>query len=134
MFAKIALYFSCAYIAFVSGAGFLFGQAFAGQFSFGATLAGVSGIASGILAILARELIRKKTLLTLVACVACLVGVLLDVRDYYVKDHSEGNYYAWFMIGPYLFGLLMLILGEILRWGYPPGPPPLPNDQSFSSE
>lgn len=116
---KIALQFGCAYIIFVSGAGFLFGQAFFGQFTLGATMAGMAGLAGGILAFLARERIIKRAPFTLAVCVVCLVGVLLDVRHHYANHHSENNRYAWDMIGPYLFAVLALILGEIFRWGYP---------------
>lgn len=134
---KISIYFCCAYLLFLSGAGFLFGQAFVGKFSIGATLAGTAGLVAGSLGVLAREWLRKRTPLTTLSCLVCLVGVGLDVQDYYANYNIEGNYYPWVSNGLYLLALSVLILGEVFRWRYPQKqsvPPPLPNGNALSDE
>jgi hypothetical protein len=91
------------YVIFVAASGFLFGQIFTGFFSLPATLAGVCGIA-------AASLSKSPHRRTLVGglCAASLVGVALDALHYYTQLAIPGNYYAWFLIGPYCLCLVFI--------------------------
>lgn len=98
---------SRAVVAFVAAAGFLFGQLFSGTFTLGASLAGFMGIAACALSLLS----EGKPLLSgflLVCCAASVAGVGLDVWRYYTELDSPGNYYAWFLVGPYLVALAVI--------------------------
>ena len=103
------------YSAFVGASGFLFGQLFFGDFSIASTLAGVSGVLAGVISWPGFKMPRHPWLVPL-CCSAGLIGVALDAYGYYSKDHVPGNYYAWFLIGPFVICLL-LIGYEALRRG-----------------
>jgi hypothetical protein len=102
---KTLLSITRAYVVFVGASGFLFGQLFFGQFSLAATLAGLSGVISGILG---RRITTRARLLTSLVCAAGLAGVAMDAFHYYSELHIPGNYYAWFLIGPFAAGLVFI--------------------------
>lgn len=88
-------------MAFQASAGFLFGQLFAGHFSVAATLTGVAGLASSLGAFMLAATpgqsipwVRWSALLT-------LVGIALDIADYYMHLAIPGNYYPWFLVAPF---------------------------------
>jgi rifampin ADP-ribosylating transferase len=93
---------------FVGASGFLFGQLFFGQFSIAATIAGVGGVLAGALGGTRQG--RRLTLEWFVfsCCVAGVVGVAFDAYDYYKHLNIPGNYYAWFMIGPFVVSLAVI--------------------------
>ena len=101
------------YVIFVAAFGFIFGQMFFNNFAWGASLAGVFGIISGIFGgkFAYKTLLRSKTIIA--CCILSLGGVSLDAYNYYANLDSPGNYYAWFMIGPFCFALLLIIWGII---------------------
>ena len=103
------LIFARGYVIFVAISGFIFGQLFFGNFAIGATLAGIFGLLSGILSgkYALKTRLRSKTIITF--CLISMVGVGLDAYNYYAHLNSSGNYYAWFMIGPYLAFLIIII-------------------------
>lgn len=92
---------------FVGASGFLFGQLYFGTFSLAATIAGVSGVLAGALSWLADRNARLKRVV-FVCCAAGLLGVAMDAYHYYTELHRPGNYYAWFLIGPYIATLLLI--------------------------
>ncbi len=96
------------YVIFVAATGFLFGQVFAGHFSVAATLAGVAGLWAGVRGLGAKANGAKASPPTLWICLAAVAGVAMDAVEYYTKLNIPGNYYAWFMIGPFC-GCLILI-------------------------
>lgn len=106
------LVFLRGYVIFVAASGFIFGQMFFNNFAWGATLAGVFGIISGILGgkFVHNSLLRSKTIIA--CCILSLCGVALDANNYYANLNSSGNYYAWFMIAPFCL-ILMLIIWNI---------------------
>jgi hypothetical protein len=92
---------SCGYSLFVALSGFLFGQLFFGQFTFAATLAGVAGATSAVIGFkLSSHSNTLKVPVTVCACGA-VVGVAMDAIHYYRDFAIPGNYYGWFMIGPF---------------------------------
>ncbi len=104
---------------FVAAAGFLFGQLFFNTFDWPATIAGVSGLLAGALSGRVGAEVRRLAPLIVILCLAGLVGVALDARDYYAHYDIPGNYYAWFMIGPYCCCLVVIALTVLL--GRSPG-------------
>jgi hypothetical protein len=97
---KVVVFVCSGYVIFVSGAGFLFGQLFFGTFEIDASLAGFCGIIGGVLAIVSRDK-NKMNRIAVLCCITSLIGVLIDVYEYYYTDHVEGSYYAWFLVGPW---------------------------------
>jgi len=97
------------YVIFVAVSGFIFGQLFFNNFAWGATLAGVFGIISGVFSgkFTQKTLLRSKTIIA--CCTLSLCGVSLDAYNYYANLNSSGNYYAWFMIAPFCLALLLII-------------------------
>jgi hypothetical protein len=96
------------YAIFVGAFGFLFGQLFNGYFSIAATGAGIAGILAGTFGGLrtARNVTIERTIIF--SCIAGFIGVAADAYNYYTKLDIPGNYYAWFLIGPFLGSLLFI--------------------------
>jgi ABC-type Co2+ transport system permease subunit len=42
------------------------------------------------------------------ACVAGLVGAAMHVYEYYSSSQLSGNYYAWFLTGPFIVALIII--------------------------
>ena len=97
------------YVIFVAASGFIFGQLFFGNFELGATLAGIFGLLGGALSGQFSRKTSLRSLIVIVFCFISLCGVALDVYNYYANSHVPGNYYAWFMIGPYLAFMILII-------------------------
>lgn len=102
------------YVIFAAASGFIFGQMFFNHFAWGASIAGLFGIISGFLGgkFAHKTLLRSKTIIT--CCLLSLSGVALDAYNYYANLDIPGNYYAWPMIAPYCF-ILMLIIWHIIH-------------------
>ena len=102
------------YVIFMGASGFLFGQLFFGTFSFAASLAGVSGISAGVLSwrSIERQGVRPFVVLS---CIAGVVGVALDALHYYSHLDAPGNYYAWFLNGPFVVALLLIRHSALAR-------------------
>jgi hypothetical protein len=98
------------YAMFVAASGFLFGQLFFNTFDWPATIAGLSGLLAGALSGRAAAEVRRLAPLVVILCLAGLVGVALDAHDYYAHYDIAGNYYAWFMIGPFCCCLVVIAL------------------------
>ena len=98
------------YVIFVAAFGFVFGQIFFNNFAWGATLAGVFGIVSGLFSskFAHKTLLRAKIIIA--CCLSSLCGVSLDAYNYYANLKSPSNYYAWFIIAPFCFALVLIIL------------------------
>lgn len=97
------------YVIFVAAFGFILGQLFFNNFAWGATLAGVFGLISGAFSGRFSHKTRLRSGIIISCCVISLVGVSLDAYNYYSNLNSSGNYYAWFMIAPFCFALLVII-------------------------
>jgi hypothetical protein len=105
--ASVMLRVLCALlVAFVAGAGFLFGQLFTGTFSWGGTLAGAGGLAVALLAWFTR--ITFVSRLVVVTAATALAGASLHAYEYYSRPHVSGNYYAWFLTAPFMLGVVVL--------------------------
>jgi hypothetical protein len=96
------------YVIFVAASGFLFGQLYFAIFEWPATIAGVFGLLSGGLSGKLAENSRPLSYAVIAFCLASLVGVVFDAYHYYTYLDIPGNYYAWIMIGPYCFCLLVI--------------------------
>lgn len=103
----ILLHVARGYVVFFGAAGFLFGQVFCGNYSIPATLAGVAGVLTGLISWLPSRSLVVRAIVTLCG-VAGVVGVTMDALHYYTTLHSPGNYYAWFLIGPFTAFLLLI--------------------------
>jgi hypothetical protein len=97
------------YVIFVAASGFLFGQMFFGRFDWPSTIAGIVGVLSGASSgrFIGSSRLRSNTVILL--CLASIAGVGFDAHQYYEKYDIPGNYYAWFLFGPYCLFLLVLI-------------------------
>ncbi|OGB22399.1 MAG: hypothetical protein A3I66_14360 [Burkholderiales bacterium RIFCSPLOWO2_02_FULL_57_36] len=102
---KFLLNVARVYVIFFGASGFLFGQLFFGQFSWAAMLAGVSGVAAGLLG---QRITAAARFLTIAVCATGIAGVAMDAFHYYSELHSPGNYYAWFFIGPFAAALIFI--------------------------
>jgi hypothetical protein len=93
------------YLVLVGASGFLFGQLFFGHFSWTATLAGVSGVASGILG---QRAATTAALITALVCAAGILGVAADAFHYYSELQIPGNDYASVLVGIFAAGLVLI--------------------------
>lgn len=93
------------FIAFQAGVGFLFGQFFAGHFSVAATLAGGTGLACSVGAVVLAARPVASASWVRWAALAAVLGVALDIAEYYVFSAIPGNYYPWFLVVPYVLCL-----------------------------
>lgn len=98
---------------FVGAAGFLFGQVFAGEFGVAGTLAGVGGVAAGILASFTWR--ASTRIMAIAACAIGLLGAGLHAYDYYSVPQLPGNYYAWFLTAPFAIALLFIAIHAARR-------------------
>ena len=102
---------------FVGAAGFLFGQVFSGVFSVAGMLGGLGGVAAGILAGLPSHRVPRPAVLA--ACIAGLLGAAMHVYDYYSRSHVPGNYYAWFLTGPFVVALIIIAFQAAKKPAHP---------------
>ena len=96
------------YVIFVAAAGFLFGQLYFAIFEWPATIAGVFGLLSGGLSGKFVTNSRARSFAVILFCFTSVVGVAFDAYNYYAHLNIPGNYYAWFMIGPFCLCLLVI--------------------------
>jgi hypothetical protein len=94
------------YVAGFIGAVFLLGQAFAGEFSLGGTLAGIGGIVAAALAYRTTPAIFRTLLLA--GCAVGVLGVALDAWEYFSVPQFPGGYYAWFITAPFVLALVYI--------------------------
>jgi hypothetical protein len=106
------------FVIFLGAAGFLFGQVFTGEFSFGGTLAGVGGVVAGALGSNSSRPVAKYTVIG--ACAIGLVGAGLHAYEYYSVPHVPGNYYAWFLTVPFAIALMVIAFQAARRGAYSP--------------
>lgn len=90
------------FIAFQAGVGFLFGQLFAGHFSIAATITGIAGLACAIGAFSLSASPNKSVPWVRWAALFALLGVALDIFEYYMYLAIPGNYYPWFLVAPFV--------------------------------
>jgi hypothetical protein len=102
---RMTLVFARVYAVLVGAVGFLFGQIFTGDFSLAALLAGVSGVASGLLGVPNTRVERGSAA---VLCVVGMVGVAMDAFRYYRDLQIPGSYYPWLLIGPFALALFFI--------------------------
>lgn len=105
---KIALSIIRGYVLFV-GFSFLFGQLFFGDFEWSASVAGLCGFLAAVFAGGFATRTRVARIITIGLCIVALVAVGFDAYRYYAHHDIPGNYYAWFMIGPYCACLALLV-------------------------
>lgn len=94
------------YVAGFFGVVFLFGQAFAGEFSLGGTFAAVGGIVAAALAYRTSPAVLRSLLLA--GCAVGVLGAVLHAWEYYSVPHVPGNYYAWFITAPFALSLVYI--------------------------
>jgi hypothetical protein len=94
-------------VLFVAAAGFLFGQLFNGHFSVVATAAGLGGLGAGILGLFTNSSAIRKIVVG--SATVGVLGALFHVYDYYSSSSLQGSYYPWFLTGPYLICLLIVV-------------------------
>jgi hypothetical protein len=97
-----------ALILFV-GFSFLFGQLFVGNFDIPATMTGIFGLAFAVVAGENNYESGKNRATIITVGSVCFIGVMFDVLSYYMSNPSPGNYYAWFLIGPYIIAVFFLM-------------------------
>ena len=99
-----------AVIIFVAGSGFLFGQLFFGRFEILDTIVGLSGVLAALLSFVGGT--ERKIIFYLTAGFASLslLATAVHAFEYYASSSpNTGSYYPWFMTGPYLAALCVLI-------------------------
>jgi hypothetical protein len=105
---KIALPLIRGYVLFV-GLSFLGGQLFFGYFEWSASVGGLCAVLAAVFTGGFATRTRLARIITIGLCVVALVAVGFNAYQYYAHYNTPGNYYAWFMIGPYCAGLALLI-------------------------
>lgn len=90
------------------GALCFFGQLFVGKFLPTATLMGLSGFVAGAAGIGLGGGSQRCRRWALWGGSAGVAAVGLDVANYYIYLAIPGNYYAWFMFGPYAAALAFI--------------------------
>jgi hypothetical protein len=103
----ILLHLARGYVSCIGVFGFLLGEFFSGDFSLGATAAGVGGILSGALSWLSDDS-RPMRILIVLSCAAAAAGVALNVYEFYEGPTLPGDYYAWFLMLPFVAALLAI--------------------------
>lgn len=102
------------FIALQAVVGFLFGQLFAGHLSVAASLTGCAGLVSALIAFKLASSERWTAGWARWTPLLALLGVALDVADYYLHLNIPGNYYPWFLVGPFV-GALVLVAATAWR-------------------
>ncbi len=98
---SIALKVAALFTGFVAFSGFIFGQAFAGSFSWVASWVGVCGLATAVGAFkLAAGPGQAPAWIIWVSALA-LLGLGADVINYYGRLIRPGSYYAWELMVPF---------------------------------
>lgn len=109
-------------VLFVALFGFLFGQLFAGHFTPGAGLAGIFGLFSALVGTTRLQASPRWARAVALFCLLALVGVALDIWNYYQHLAIAGSYYAWILIAPFGAGLLLILFQALaLTRSRPPG-------------
>lgn len=103
------------YVIFLSCPGFLFGQLFFGNFEWHATIAGTFGLLAGSLASKKCLTNRTQALFVISFCALGVVGVGLNAFHYYKYLNSSGNHYAWFLIGPHVACLAVILCYMLIK-------------------
>ena len=92
----------------MAGSGYLFGQLFVGMFDWAATISGFAAILASALGGKFGGASKPKAIFVIALCGASITGVGFDAYDYYKNLHMPGNYFGWFLKGPYVAGLLII--------------------------
>lgn len=95
-----------AFLAFI----FLFGQAFVGNFEWFSTAAGIGGFAVAGLTGWPSRIGPLFNRIGIAGGALALIGVSFDIYDYYGFEQYPGNYYAWFIVLPFVCGIVYLML------------------------
>jgi hypothetical protein len=85
----------------------LFGQVFVGDFSIGATLAGVGAVSAGALSWGPRPT-AVRLLIVGTCCVTSLVGTAIEAITYYREMNIPGNNFGWPMRGPFVAAVMLI--------------------------
>jgi len=95
-------------VIFCAASGYLFGQLFFGDFAWHATIAGVFGTLAGSLGGKFGMGRKENAYIVVVFCVLAIIGVIFDAYNYYTNSHAPGNYFGWFLKGPFIASLLVI--------------------------
>jgi hypothetical protein len=106
------------FVIFTAAAGFLFGQLYFASFEWPATAAGIFGLLAGALSGQFTSNSVRRSFVVIAFCIASVTGVAFDAYEYYAHLNIPGNYYAWFLIGPYVACLLLIIWKVWSNRGY----------------
>ncbi len=107
----------CRFIAIIVGFSFLFGQLFFDDFGIAQTITGIFGMAVGVGSRESKIQLRAYQVTINIFGAFSLLGVIFDAIEYYSNYHSPGNYYAWFLIGPYIFAIIVIMYQFRIRFG-----------------
>lgn len=107
----------CRFIAIIIGFSFLFGQLFFDDFGIAQTVTGIFGMAVGIGSRESKMQLRASQVTVSIFGALGLLGVIFDAIEYYTNYSSPGNYYAWFLIGPYIFAIIVIMYQFRIRFG-----------------
>ena len=105
---RVLLTIAGLYALFMAASGFLFGQLFFGRFSLSASIAGIGGVIAALscLGVVGRG--SRAASLAFWSALVALIGVAFDATNYYLYLNVPGNYYAWALIGPFCFALIVI--------------------------
>ena len=104
---KAWLIISCLFTLGMAGLCFL-GQMFVGHFLPTATAMGVFGVIAAVSGISITTGSDKYRKLAVVSGFGGVLSVAADVANYYLYLAIPGNYYGWFMFGPYAAALAVI--------------------------
>lgn len=101
------------FVLCVSGFCFL-GQLFVGKLLPTAMAMGILGLMAGMAGISVSSGSAKHKKRAVWSAVAGLLAVAADVANYYLYLAIPGNYYGWFMFGPYAAALAFIAAAPLL--------------------
>ena len=97
---KVTLFISACFIALIAAFGFILGQLFFATFSLPKSIAGVAGLLSAGTTFAMSTGSQWAPKWAVWASVLALLGLALDVGQFYLYPHSAGNYYPWDLVAP----------------------------------
>jgi len=98
--------FARIYVAVV-GFSFLFGQFFFSTFSILGSVIGLTAmIGAGCSA---SDAARSVRYFAAVVCAVAMIGIALQITEYYVRPRTPGDHYAWELVAPLLAALSLLV-------------------------
>lgn len=90
-----------------------FGQVFCNNFTMPGNIMGCSAVLAALFSWMSERRVPLSRFFVVLACISGVTGVVLDAMYYYTTVHAPGNYWAWFLFGPFCIVLLFIAVAAI---------------------